>query len=447
MGKHFSGESRPTYPLKTFPATMPFTPDLHYLNEITQLGETHEVVAAEDICNERGVKLLAQGHPINAKVFERIVKHKLAKPVDMCIRIADAIDSDHLAKRMEQVLTGSKNLLPTRLHRFQDSDMLLSSIHHHGLKLNTLLINKLTVMEKRRPNLFDHSLQVSATALTLGSLCRLSPVDQQRLATIGLLHDIGEMHLDPALFEPERKLSWDDWRQIHAHPIIAFLVLKQFPEFHPHISIPVLEHHERLDGSGYPRKLKSDEISKLGKIAAVAEIAVGILQKDSADHLEVVLKSLLGKLDVDAINALYHTAPPHPTPAYEPTADLSAARAALSELIESWDALGFDKGQAPSDFLAALSARMRDIKLMIYEAGNLTDPNVIAAIRHDPEASVEALSLMREALYQIGQAINQTYPRSDGIASIGPESAADAVRQWLAEAAVLLEQAQSSTTP
>lgn len=91
--------------------------DFHYLSEVTQLGETHEIIATEDIHNEHGVKLLVRGAHINSAVFDRIVKHKLAKPIDMCFRVADAIDGNRLARRARQLLNESNALLPARLNR------------------------------------------------------------------------------------------------------------------------------------------------------------------------------------------------------------------------------------------------------------------------------------------------------------------------------------------
>lgn len=304
-------------------------------------------------------------------------------------------------------------------------------------------------MEKRRPVLLDHSIRVAATALTLGSLCRLGAADQQKLAVIGLLHDIGQMHLDPVIFDPARKLNLNDWRQIHTHPAIAFLILSQFAKYHPHISVPVFEHHERLDGSGYPRGLKAEKISKLGRLVAIAELVEGILQKDSAAHLEVVLKTLLPKLDFEVdsalIGALHYVSLPGPTPrARGQGRDPFRPWTILREVIESWDALGLDHAAAPAELTLALCTHMKEVKMTLYEAGNLTDRAVIAAIEHDADAMAEAHSLIREALYQIGQMIDQCRPHDGEIAAPSPASTAESVQEWLEKVNALLAQTELS---
>lgn len=116
-------------------------------------------------------------------------------------------------------------------------------------------------------------------ALILAIKSRLPERDLANVAAAGMLHDIGELHIDPALLRPGHPLDPDAMRHVYAHPMTAYLILQTYPMFHPEISTAVFEHHERLDGSGYPRGLKGEEIGRLGQILMLAEAVNALFER------------------------------------------------------------------------------------------------------------------------------------------------------------------------
>lgn len=95
--------------------------------------------------------------------------------------------------------------------------------------------------------------------------------DQELAHTAGLLHDIGRFSLSDRVMERDVVLTEADWRDIRRHPEIGAMLLKDVGVYGP-IDEIVRAHHERLDGRGYPRHLKGDEIPEMAKIVAVAEV-------------------------------------------------------------------------------------------------------------------------------------------------------------------------------
>jgi putative nucleotidyltransferase with HDIG domain len=89
--------------------------------------------------------------------------------------------------------------------------------------------------------------------------------------TAALLHDIGHFALSDRVAERGRTLTEEDWAAIHRHPELGADMLKDLGMYGPVAEI-VLSHHERIDGRGYPRGLKADEIPEIAKIIAVAEV-------------------------------------------------------------------------------------------------------------------------------------------------------------------------------
>lgn len=93
-------------------------------------------------------------------------------------------------------------------------------------------------------------------------------IDQVRLA--GLMHDIGKIGISEAVLNKEGKLNTGEWSEIERHPEIGYRILGSVNEFSK-IADYVLEHHERLDGKGYPRGLSDTEISLQAKIISLAD--------------------------------------------------------------------------------------------------------------------------------------------------------------------------------
>ena len=95
--------------------------------------------------------------------------------------------------------------------------------------------------------------------------------DQELAHTAGLLHDIGRFALSDRVMERDVVLTEEDWRDIRRHPEIGAMLLKDVGVYGPIAEI-VHAHHERLDGRGYPRRLRGDEIPEMAKVVAVAEV-------------------------------------------------------------------------------------------------------------------------------------------------------------------------------
>lgn len=117
--------------------------------------------------------------------------------------------------------------------------------------------------------LVSHSTRTTVLSIVIGSALRLPNHRLIELGTAALLHEIGMVRLPPQLYMASRQLSPQERRSITAHPILGYNVLKdkQVPLA---ISLAALEHHERMNGTGYPRGIAGDKISLYSRIIAVA---------------------------------------------------------------------------------------------------------------------------------------------------------------------------------
>ena len=130
----------------------------------------------------------------------------------------------------------------------------------------------LNAIDANDPVTGAHVRRVARYALILADAV---PVDEHTLHTIervALFHDIGKIH--EALFDvihDHRKLDPAERREINTHPVRGATVLEPLRSFYPDLPKGVVAHHERWDGTGYPRKLKGEAIPLSARIVAIAD--------------------------------------------------------------------------------------------------------------------------------------------------------------------------------
>lgn len=115
-----------------------------------------------------------------------------------------------------------------------------------------------------------HSDRVSEFAVLIGKKVGLSDNDMKILQIGGLFHDIGKIGVPDNILQKESKLTDDEYSEIKNHPSIGAHILSTATIFKDIIPI-VKHHHERYDGSGYPGRLKGEEIPYLARITAIAD--------------------------------------------------------------------------------------------------------------------------------------------------------------------------------
>jgi hypothetical protein len=267
----------------------------HYLDKVMGLSQVMEVRATEDIYDARGVKLLAKGALISSALQERLILHKLKKPLETCLAVAGGVDSDYIvaqARRLAEInrpllqvlcLVGGKDASPF--------DMLAD------LRLGNAMNLMLTLVERGGEQALDHAIFVSLIAYTLASKSGMSRDVQTTVMLAGLLHDIGELYIDPELLQAGRRLRPHEWRHIIVHPKISQMLIAEVGNYPPQVAQAAADHHERLNGTGYPRQLRGADFLLPGQVLAVAEMISGVfmVQQRGLERAELALKVIPGE--------------------------------------------------------------------------------------------------------------------------------------------------------
>jgi HD-GYP domain-containing protein (c-di-GMP phosphodiesterase class II) len=116
--------------------------------------------------------------------------------------------------------------------------------------------------------LASHSAKSTILSIIIGSYLKLPNHRLIELGVAAVFHEAGMIKLPPQIYLNKRGLTLQERKAIYTHPILSYNMLKSF-DFPLTVSVAALEHHERENGSGYPRKMSGDRISLYAKIIAV----------------------------------------------------------------------------------------------------------------------------------------------------------------------------------
>lgn len=273
----------------------------HYVRSVTELGEEREIVAREDIYAANGMKLFAKGARINRSQCDRLTLHKLRVPLDLVLATEQQVDAAQLAYEANTLLASD-----TTMARLADRTGDPLGFRHGlgALSLPPPLAFRLTVMREKHPILFQHSLRTAMFTFALAVRLGLSTRDKHDLLLAALCHDLGEMHTDPALLTPNHRITQEERRYIHVHPITSYMVLCESQGLSTGTLQAVLHHHERLDGSGYPYGLTGKHIHPFAKLLCVAEVTEAVVRRADLPRLDVLLRLNQHRFDSAVVGAM-----------------------------------------------------------------------------------------------------------------------------------------------
>ncbi len=272
------------------------TANPHALATILEASETRSIIAATDIFDIRGIKLWARDQPVSRELQRKLMDRALSRPLETSLAAENGVSPETLRKAVQRLVEGDSPIAP--LLRPHAAALLKGAA---GVRLHPVVQLLLSASESARPQAFEHALEAMAVA---GALIRARGGDERLVAlamTAGLLHDIGEMYVAPEYGEADAEASLDveSYRQLVVHPHVGQLLLTQLTDYSKDIVRAVAEHHEHLDGSGYPHRLTAERISPLGKLVAATEMALTALRHPGANlhHASVALRVVPGEFD------------------------------------------------------------------------------------------------------------------------------------------------------
>ncbi|MBA7558210.1 Cyclic di-GMP phosphodiesterase response regulator RpfG [subsurface metagenome] len=187
------------------------------------------------------------GSIFNVQLLASIVTDKSGKPVNM---MASFIDITERKKAEQQVKQGYEKLQRT-------------------MEATIYTISK--IIETRDPYTAGHQNTVSQLAVAIAQEMKLPEDKIEGIRIAALVHDIGKINIPAEILSNPSKLNDMEFSLIKNHPKVGYDILRKI-DFPWPVARIVLQHHERLDGSGYPQGLKVEKILLEAKIMGVADV-------------------------------------------------------------------------------------------------------------------------------------------------------------------------------
>ncbi|NOT04350.1 MAG: PAS domain S-box protein [Anaerolineales bacterium] len=126
-------------------------------------------------------------------------------------------------------------------------------------------------MDLRDRETEGHTQRVATLTVQLAQKMGISETDILHIRRGALLHDIGKIGVSDSILRKPDRLTPEEWKEMRLHPVYAYEMLALIPYLKPALDIPYC-HHEKWDGSGYPRGLKKEEIPLVARLFAVADV-------------------------------------------------------------------------------------------------------------------------------------------------------------------------------
>ncbi|WP_337033619.1 HD-GYP domain-containing protein [Paenibacillus illinoisensis] len=183
----------------------------------------------------------------------------------------------------------------------------LEALFVHLKQYNVLTFSPRVMQE--HDYVYHHAVLSAMTSYQLAQWIELPSKDWMQVAFAGLFHDIGNSKVDPQILHKPTALTASEQEEIRQHTKYGYQVLKQAKAINEGARLAALQHHEKVDGSGYPLQLSGTQIHIYAKIVAIADIFHAmtlekIYRKAQSPYLvlEQIKSEAFGKLDPAIVN-------------------------------------------------------------------------------------------------------------------------------------------------
>jgi len=167
----------------------------------------------------------------------------------------------------------------------------------------------LAAIGRHHTHSYRHCLFVTGFGVAFAQHLGMREDDQRRVARAALLHDVGKAFVPLAILDKPGKLTGEEMIEIRQHPRLGYDALAAEGGFPPEMLDVVLHHHEFLDGSGYPDRLRGDQISDIVRLTTIADIYSALVEnrayRQPFTHTRAfaIMEQMGGKLDQHLLQA------------------------------------------------------------------------------------------------------------------------------------------------
>jgi HD-GYP domain-containing protein (c-di-GMP phosphodiesterase class II) len=274
------------------------------------------LVVGKDILNADGDVLLRWGIVLTDKYIRRLIELDIYSVYVESPYLENIVIPEPINERIrvKAIKILKDNFLKIRVNKTLDVEafsVIANAVVDEVCANRNLLIH-LTDIRVYDDYTFGHSVNVAILATFAGIGVGYGKTKLRELALGGLLHDVGKMFVPKEILNKPAKLTEDEMKVMKGHSLFGFELLRNNPEISLLVAHMAFQHHERPNGSGYPRGLQGEEIHEYANIIAIADVydaltsdrpyRRGILPHEA---YEVLLELTRTQVDIDLLKIFF----------------------------------------------------------------------------------------------------------------------------------------------
>ena len=247
------------------------------MNKFTVLDklESGMIIGKDVIDKNTGVILIPKDTVLTTDHINKLSRHKVFAVMIKEEEILESLSNEGFSKEYSKVENRLDNIFEmVKKEGKIESEDIVNEIQGfvNEVSLERDILTQMRLLRKKDDYTFDHSLGVSILAITLGKWLGYSQDKILELAIAGLFHDIGKLKIPDEILNKPGKLTPEEYNVMKKHSYYGYEMLLKTNNFSENILQGVLNHHEKMDGSGYPNGLISNEIHEYAKIISICDI-------------------------------------------------------------------------------------------------------------------------------------------------------------------------------
>lgn len=291
-----------------------------------RLVNTHSVkpgvVIAKPIYNEQNLPLVQKGTVLTEKMIHRLINKNITYVYIEDERTEDVESEDFIdpQARIQTINVVKETFMELKEEGFVSNSYILTNRRKQLLSVLDHILNEINSKKEAISLLstilttddytFEHSVNVAIYSLAIGTKFNLSKKELIELGMGALFHDIGKVFIDKNILQKTSALTEDEFNTMKTHTTLGYDYLRKQHSMSSLIAHCAYQHHERLNGTGYPRGLIRNEIHPYGKIIAIADVydavtSNRIYRKAMLPHegLEILYGGAIGEFEKSYVEA------------------------------------------------------------------------------------------------------------------------------------------------
>ncbi len=281
----------------------------HFEEQLIKLDVPDNYPISIIVADVNGLKLTndAFGHIVGDKLLIAAANslQKVCRPEDLVARwggdefilLLPNTDEQYSSEIIQKVLDNNKHEMidniflsvtmgyAVKYHKEEDLERVINQaddmMYKEKLSVSRSVKNKtvniiLQTLYVKNEEERAHAMGISRLVNRLEGTLNLTKAEITDLRVLGQIHDIGKITIDESVLNKKESLTEEEYEMIKRHSEKGYQIIKASPEL-MYLADEVLCHHERYDGTGYPRGLKKNDIPKLARILTVADAVIAML--------------------------------------------------------------------------------------------------------------------------------------------------------------------------